>query len=95
MENLYHNFATTLSSSINKFSIEVSTKTSNRRTNPWHDQECKDARKEIKQGTTYSIKMDKINHYKALIKRKKRHYQYKRQENILHLSKMDSNKFWR
>ena len=39
--------------------------------------------------------MDKINHYKALIKRKKRHYLYKRQENILHFSKMDPNKFWR
>ena len=44
-ENLYHNFATTLSSSINKFSIEVSTKMSNSRTNPWYDQECKDVRK--------------------------------------------------
>ena len=70
IENLYHNFATTLSSSINKFSIEVSTKTSNSRTNPWYDQECKDARKEIKQTTTNSIKMDKINHYKTLINRK-------------------------
>ena len=38
IENLYHNFATTLSSSINKFSIEVSTKTSNSRTNPGYDQ---------------------------------------------------------
>ena len=74
IENLYYNFATTLSSSINKFSIEVSTKMSDNRTNPWYDQECKDARKEIKQDTTYSIKMDKINHYKALIKREKRHY---------------------
>ena len=52
IENLYHKFSTTLSSSINKFSIEVSTKTSNSRTNPWYDQECKDARKEIKQATT-------------------------------------------
>ena len=71
IENIYHNFSTILSSSINKFSIEVSTKTSNSRTNPWYDQECKDASKEITQATTYSIKMDKINHYKALIKRKK------------------------
>ena len=70
-ENIYHNFATTLSPSINKFSIEVSTKMSDNRTNPWYDQECKDVRKEIKQATTDSIKMDKINHYKALIKRKK------------------------
>ena len=72
IENLYHNFATTLSSSINKFSIEVSTKMSNSKTNPWYNQECKDARKEIKQATTYSIKMDKINRYKALIKRKRK-----------------------
>ena len=40
IENLYHNFPTTLSSSINKFSIKVSTKTSNSRTSPWYDQEC-------------------------------------------------------
>ena len=71
IENIYHNFATTLLSSINNFSIEVLTKTSNSRTNPWYDKECKDARKEINQATTNSIKMDKINHYKALIKRKK------------------------
>ena len=58
IENLYHSFATTLLSSIDKFSIEVSIKTSDSRTNPWYDQECKDARKEIKQATTYSIKMD-------------------------------------
>ena len=65
IENIYHTFPTTLSSSIKKFSIEVSTKTSNIRTNPWYHQECKDARKEIKQATTDSIKMDEINHYKA------------------------------
>ena len=70
IENIYHNFATTLSSSINKFSIEVSTKTRNNRRNPWYDQDCKDVRKVIKQATTNLIKMDKINHYKALIKRK-------------------------
>ena len=58
-------------SSINKFSIEILTKMSNSRTNPWYDQECKDARKEINQATTDPIKMDKINHYKALIKREK------------------------
>ena len=48
IENIYHNFATTLSSSTNKFSIEVSTKTNNSRINPWYDEECKDVRKEIK-----------------------------------------------
>ena len=45
IENIYRNFSTTLLSSINKFSIEVSTKTSDSRTNPWYDQECRDARK--------------------------------------------------
>ena len=47
IENLYHNFSTTLSSSINKFSIEVSTKMSNSRTDPWYNQESKDARKKL------------------------------------------------
>ena len=37
--------------------------------------------------------MDKINHYKALIKRKK-HYLSKRQENLLHFSKLAPEKFW-
>ena len=39
--------------------------------------------------------MDKINHYKALIKRKKRHYLSKMHKNILHLSKVAPKKFWR
>ena len=52
-------------------------------------------RKEIKQATTNLIKMDKINHYKALIKRKKRHYINKRKENLLHLSKVARKKFQR
>ena len=51
-------------------------------------------RKEIKQATSDSIKMDKMDHYKALIK-KKRHYLSKRKENILHLSKVAPKKLWR
>ena len=47
---------------------------SNSSTNPWYDQDRKDAGKEIKQDTTDSIKMEKINHYKALIKRIKKNY---------------------
>ena len=39
--------------------------------------------------------MDKINHYKALIKRKKRHFLSKRQENLLRLSKVAPKKLWR
>ena len=36
IEELYHNFTTTLSISINKFSFEVSYKKNNRMTNPFH-----------------------------------------------------------
>ena len=72
IENIHDNFATTLSSSINKFSIEVSTKMSNSITNRWYDQESKYVRKEIKQATTYLIKMDKINQYKSLTKRRRK-----------------------
>ena len=39
--------------------------------------------------------MDKINWYKFLIKRKKRYYLRKRQEIVLHLSKMAPKKFQR
>jgi hypothetical protein len=37
IEELYHNFTTSLSISINKFSFEVSYKKNNRMTNPWYD----------------------------------------------------------
>jgi hypothetical protein len=46
IEELYHNLKTTLSTSINKFSFEVSHKKNNRTTNPWYDKECKISRKE-------------------------------------------------
>jgi hypothetical protein len=45
IEYLYHNFMITLSTSINKFSINVSGKKENIITNPWYDKECKIARK--------------------------------------------------
>ena len=95
IENLYHNFATTLLSSINKFSIEVSTKTSNSRTNTWYDQECKDARKEIKQATTYLIKFGQDKALQSLNSKEKRNYLSKRKENLLHLSKVAPKKFCR
>ena len=41
IEDLYHNFTTTLSYSINKFSIEVSSNKRNSKTNPWYDKYCK------------------------------------------------------
>ena len=37
IEDLYHNFTTTISTYINKSSFEVSCKRKNRKTNPWCD----------------------------------------------------------
>jgi len=71
IEEIYHNFTTTLSTSINKFSFEVSYKKNNRTTNPWYDKECKIARKSIRDASNESLKHDKINTYESLIKRKK------------------------
>ena len=71
IEDLYHNFTTTLSYSINKFSIEVSSNKRNRKTNPWYDKYCKSARREIKEVVDESLKIGKIKIYKALTKRKK------------------------
>jgi hypothetical protein len=72
IEEHYRNFTTTLSTSINKFSFEVSYKKNNRMTNPWYDKECKIARKSIRDASNESLKLDKINTYKALIKREKK-----------------------
>ena len=72
IEELYHNFTTTLSTSINKFSFEVSYKKNNRTTNPWYDNECKISRKAIRDSSNESLKLDKINTYKALIRRRKK-----------------------
>ena len=71
IEEFYHNFTTTLSTSISKFSFEVSHKKNNRKTNPWYDKECKIARKSIRDAFNESLKIDKINAYRYLIKRKK------------------------
>ena len=94
IEDLYHNFTITLSYSINKFSIEVSSNKRNSKTNPWYDKDCKNVRRAIKEVVDESLKMDKIKIYKALTKRKKRQYIHKRQENLLHLSKVAPKKFW-
>ena len=72
IEDLYHNFTTTLSYSINKFLIEVSSNKINSKTNPWYDKDCKSARRAIKEVVDESLKMGKIKIYKALTKRKKR-----------------------
>ena len=78
MEDLYHNFTTTLSYSINKFSIEVSSNKRNSKSNPWYDKDCKSARKEIKEALDESLKIEKIKICKALTKRKKIQYINKR-----------------
>lgn len=83
IENLYHNFTKSLSSSIEKFSIDVSRRKRDRITNPWYDQECKDARNEIKKTIDESLKLDIINQYKNLTKRKKSCYLSKMHENLL------------
>jgi hypothetical protein len=72
IEDLYHNFMTTLSTSIKQLSIKVLRKRKNRISNPSYDNECKLARKTIRYAYNKSLKYNKINRYKALIKRKKR-----------------------
>ena len=95
IEDLYHSFTTTLSYSINKFSIEVSSNKRNSKTNPWYDKDCKSVRREMKEALDESLKIDKIKIYKALTERKKMQYIHKRQENLLHLSKVAPKKLWR
>jgi hypothetical protein len=68
IEDLYHNFTTTLSTYINKFSFELSCKKNNRKTNPWFDKECEIARKSIMDASNESLKLDNINMHKSLIK---------------------------
>jgi hypothetical protein len=62
----------TLSTSINKLSIEVPCKKENRMTKPWYDKECNIARKSSRGDSNESLKSNKINRYKTLIKRKKK-----------------------
>jgi hypothetical protein len=47
IEYLYHNFTTTLSTSINEFSIKLLCKKKNRIANPWYDNECKISRRPL------------------------------------------------
>jgi len=62
--------------------------------NPWYDKECKIARKSIRDVSNDSLKLDKINTYKSLIKRKEMYYINKRQEELSQLYKLDTKKFW-
>jgi hypothetical protein len=72
----------------------VSYKKKNRTTNTWYDKECKIARKVVRNVSNESLKLNKINTYKAIIKRKKRYYINKRQEQLSQLYKLDPKKFW-
>lgn len=94
-EDLYHNLTTTLSTSINKFSIEVLYKNKNRKDKFWYDNERNIARKTIKDVSNESLKYDKIQRHKALIKRKKIHDINTKKEKLLHLSKLYPKRFWR
>lgn len=91
IKNIYHNFTTTLSTSISKFSTEVSCKKSNRTINPWYDNDCK----AIHDAPNETLKLDMINMYKDITKRKKGNYIKRKQEKLLQLSKYDHGKFWR
>ena len=62
IEYLCHNFTTTLSYFINKFSIEVSSNKRNRKTNPSYDKVCKSVMKEIKESFDDSLKTEKIKY---------------------------------
>ena len=86
IEDLCHNYTTTLSYYINNFSIEVSSNKKNRKTNPWHDKDCKSTRREIKEYLNESLKIDKIKIYKALTKRKKMQYIHKKNKKISYTS---------
>jgi hypothetical protein len=93
IEYLYHNFTTTISTSINKFSFELSCKNNNRTTNSWYDKECKIYRNSIRDASNYSLKLNNINTHKSLIKMEKRCYMNKMKEIISQLSKLDPKKF--
>jgi len=71
IKDIYHNFTTTLSTSIKKFSFKVFCKKNNRTIIPWYDNERKLTRKSTRDAYNESLKYDQINRYKYLIKRGK------------------------
>jgi len=71
IEDIYDNFTTPLSYSINKFSIEVSSNKRNSKTIPWYDKDCKSMRTTIKEVVYESLKIGKIKIYKDLTKKRK------------------------
>jgi hypothetical protein len=52
--------------------------------------------KSMRDAPNESFKCDNLKRYKSLIKKKKkRHYKNRKQEKLLHLSKLDPKMFWR
>jgi hypothetical protein len=68
-------------------------KNKNSTTNHWYDNECKIVRKSIMDASNASLKYDKINRYKILIKRENNYYINRMKDKILHLLKIDPKKF--
>lgn len=68
---IYYNFTTTLSNTINNFSTEVLHKKNNRTSNPWYENDCKIAKRVIRDAHNDTTKLEKISTYKDLIKKKK------------------------
>jgi hypothetical protein len=92
----YRNFTSTLSTSINNFSIEVLHKRKNSPTSTWYNHECKISINTIRDASNASLKSNKISRYKTLIKQKKikqKYYIHRKKENPFHLFKIDPNKF--
>lgn len=71
IDHIYHNFSTTLSTTINKFSIEVSSKKNNKNSNPFYNNNCKISKKAIRDTPNETLSIEKINIYKSLIEMKK------------------------
>jgi hypothetical protein len=64
-------------------------------TNPLYDNECKISRKYIRGDSNTSLKYNKINIYKSLIKRGNKGYINRKKENPFHLFKINPKKFRR
>jgi len=64
-------------------------------TNTCYDKECNIAIKSIMGSFNESLKLNKKNMYKSLIKMKKWYYINRKKEDPLHLYKIDPKKLWR
>ena len=56
---IYYNFTITLSNTINNFSTEVSHKKNNRTSNPWYENDCKIAKRVIRDAHNDTAKLEK------------------------------------